>query len=42
VIKIRISIKIPKGFEVKFSKLKPQEKENLRAKLQSKIAEELR
>ena len=38
---MRISVKIPKGYENKFNKLTPAQKDIIRAKLQSKIAEEL-
>lgn len=38
---MRWSIKIPKGYEEKFNKLKKEEKERLMIRLQSTIAEEL-
>jgi len=38
---MRISIKIPSEYEDKFNRLKPEQKEALKAKLSSKIAEEL-
>jgi len=38
---VRISIKIPYGYEEKFNKLSKEEKENLRTRLSSTIAEEM-
>jgi len=38
---MRISIRIPKGFEEKFNRLSEDEKENLKIRLTSTIAEEL-
>jgi len=38
---MKISIKIPHGFEEKFNKLKPEQKGILKAKLSSVVAEEL-
>jgi hypothetical protein len=39
---MRIAVKIPKGYEEKFNKLTDVEKELLKVKLMSKLAEELK
>jgi hypothetical protein len=38
---MRISIKIPRGYEEKFNRLTPEKKEQIKIRLSSIIAEEL-